>query len=498
MALRVYQETNDREWQSYAAPPFLEDENGYQNFFKNATLGIFRVDNNGKFLLANPALVGMLGYPSVREFLGQERLIGPHVFTAQKYWFKLRKILKDRQNIVKAKSQWTRKDQRTIIVRLTIWAVRNTYSDILYFEGLAEDISSRIKQEKEGAKREAYLRALIYVQQQLIRVQGNELPYDEILARLGAVTHADRIVMFENHFHADGHPFARQRAVWQHPGEEQHAHRPIVQNFSYAKDVPRWWHILNNGDNISDLTGDLPKEEQQLLAAQGVMAVLVIPLIANQRFLGCLRFDNCRNQVLWDATEIGLLQSPAAAISFAWEQRLSQQRIRQQDSRIEEQQTKIFRQQTEISKKSSDLKQANRDLMKALEHLKATQQELIHSEKMAALGHLVAGIAHEINTPLGAIRSSIGQISQLFEHTLDQLPNFFRQLPEERSQDFFALLQGTLTKDLRTTIGKRSEMRLSLYRYLEQERVKRPQQTASILMNMGLYENVDQFFAPAS
>ena len=49
----------------------------------------------------------------------------------------------------------------------------------------------------------------------------------------------------------------------------------------------------------------------------------------------------------------------------------------------------------------------NRDLERSLDQLQQTQQQLVHSEKMAAIGRMSAGLAHEIRTPLASIRGSV-------------------------------------------------------------------------------------------
>jgi signal transduction histidine kinase len=60
--------------------------------------------------------------------------------------------------------------------------------------------------------------------------------------------------------------------------------------------------------------------------------------------------------------------------------------------------------------------------------LKASQARLVQSEKMASLGGMVAGIAHEINTPLGYVRNNVEMVAGLFEDAVQTLGEYHKLL----------------------------------------------------------------------
>jgi signal transduction histidine kinase len=65
-----------------------------------------------------------------------------------------------------------------------------------------------------------------------------------------------------------------------------------------------------------------------------------------------------------------------------------------------------------LEKQKSTIEKKNRDLQKTMEKLKSTQAQLIDSEKMASLGQLTAGIAHEINNPINYISAGINPLKR--------------------------------------------------------------------------------------
>ena len=79
-----------------------------------------------------------------------------------------------------------------------------------------------------------------------------------------------------------------------------------------------------------------------------------------------------------------------------------------------------------LASMAAQLSQNALDLSKTLNTLKKSQAQLVQSEKMAGLGQMVAGVAHEINTPLGYVRNNIELLVEQIIPAIHLLPRYHK------------------------------------------------------------------------
>lgn len=145
-----------------------------------------------------------------------------------------------------------------------------------------------------------------------------------------------------------------------------------------------------------------------------------------------------------------------------------------------------------------NLEARNQELAKALEQLTVTQNYLIQSEKMAALGQLVAGIAHEINTPLGAIRASSSNIVRALEESLGEFPKLFGRLSGEQQDTFVNLVNEARSRQKNYGVVSPLEARTrkrALTRQLQEYDVEEARYIADTLMDMGIEGEIEPFLS---
>lgn len=74
-----------------------------------------------------------------------------------------------------------------------------------------------------------------------------------------------------------------------------------------------------------------------------------------------------------------------------------------------------------VARPTAEIRRAYQELRTAHDALKRTQQQLLHSEKMASLGRLVAGVAHELNNPISFVLGNVHALSRYSERLREYL-----------------------------------------------------------------------------
>ena len=142
-----------------------------------------------------------------------------------------------------------------------------------------------------------------------------------------------------------------------------------------------------------------------------------------------------------------------------------------------------------IQKSKHEAEKEKEIAQKALSDLQSAQSQLIQSEKLAALGQLIAGIAHEINTPIGAIKSSGNSIDKSLSQSLVNLPKIYKLLSEAEEELFIELISSTQKNQPLLDSKEERKIIRKMTKELENLSIVNPRNVASKIFQINAHSN---------
>ncbi|BAZ15685.1 multi-sensor signal transduction multi-kinase [Calothrix sp. NIES-4071] len=144
-------------------------------------------------------------------------------------------------------------------------------------------------------------------------------------------------------------------------------------------------------------------------------SILCVPILYQTKFIGIIYLENNLTISAFTAERLSLIKILA-----------SQAAIAIKNARLlahEQEKTEL------LQKSETELRQKSTDLEQALIKLQNTQSQLIQTEKISALGQMVAGIAHEVNNPVSFISGNLSHTKQYVKDLIHLLTLYQNELP---------------------------------------------------------------------
>ncbi len=133
------------------------------------------------------------------------------------------------------------------------------------------------------------------------------------------------------------------------------------------------------------------------------------------------------------------------------------------------------------------------ELERSLRDLRLAQDRLVESERLTALGQLSAGMAHELNTPLGAILSSGGLLADFFDlHMKDSLESYLGMSEDERGLFRSVLPTGSEADDLPDLSLSARKRRNAVQVRLQELGLPCKPELADLIVEMGIDGRVEE------
>lgn len=200
------------------------------------------------------------------------------------------------------------------------------------------------------------------------------------------------------------------------------------------------------------------------------------------------------SQLLISRFEELLLEKEKEKAQLKIELRKEREQAEIKSSYLEEAFEELLKNNEELIKTKESENSQKIELENAYNELKSTQTHLVQSEKMAALGSLISGITHEINTPLAVIHGGLANLEELLEFQFTNFANLTRTLDD----DLFQKLNETVisignSKMKELTTRQERQLRREFNAKLSEKNIDGLDNIVNDLIRLGLNERIDEF-----